>query len=102
MTYFKTRIKKMIKKSLIVASLLFAGTSAVAQNEYFMGAGISGGSLTPKVVETNSEGAVISTTSESDNGGVFSILGGTIIDDNINYQLAIQHILQMIQMLMWR
>ena len=71
----------MIKKSLIVASLLFAGTSAVAQNEYFMGAGISGGSLTPKVVETNSEGAVISTTSESDNGGVFSILGGTIIDN---------------------
>ena len=78
----------MIKKSLIVASLLFAGTSAVAQNEYFMGAGIASGSWTPelKVVGINNE--AFATVSESDSGGVFSILGGTIIDNKHKLSIA--------------
>ena len=71
----------MMKKSLIVASLLFATTNAIAQNEYFMGLGIGSGSWTPeaKIVRV-SNGASL-TVSESDSGGVISILGGTIIDD---------------------
>jgi hypothetical protein len=71
----------MIKKSLIVASLLFATTSAMAQNEYFMGVGIGSGSWTPEAIITNSAGSTVGTTSESDSGGVVSILGGTIIDN---------------------
>ncbi len=70
----------MIKKSLLVASLLFATTSVVAQNEYFMGVGIGSGSWTPEAVVTNSTGSTVATTSESDSGRVVSILGGAIID----------------------
>lgn len=71
-----------MKKSLLMASLLLAGTSVCAQNEYFMGVGISSGSWTPKAnVIRNSTGATITETSESDRGGILSILGGTIIDN---------------------
>ena len=71
----------MMKKSLIVASLLLAGTSAVAQNEYFMGVGIGSGSWTSEAKVARVSDGVSVTVSESDSGGVLSILGGTIIDD---------------------
>ena len=73
---------KMVKKSIIVASLLFATTNAMAQNEYFMGVGIGNGSWTQEIkVVRVSNGASVVTVSESNSGNVLSILGGTIIDN---------------------
>ncbi len=71
----------MIKKSLIVASLLFATTNVVAQSEYFMGVGIGSGSWTPTTTVVRVSDGASATISQSDSGGVFSILGGTIIDN---------------------
>jgi outer membrane protein W len=71
----------MVKKSLIVASLLFATTSAMAQNKYFMGVGIGSGSWTPEVKVVRVSNGASATVSESDSSRVLSILGGTIIDN---------------------
>jgi outer membrane protein W len=69
----------MLKKSLIGASLLLVTSSAMAQNEYFMGVGAGSGSWTPEVKVSNN--AVAATVSDSDTGAVISIHGGTIIND---------------------
>jgi len=71
----------MLKKSLVAASFLLVTSSSFAQNEYFVGLGIGSASWTPETKTTNSVGTVMQTTSESDSAGVFSILGGTIIND---------------------
>jgi len=78
----------MMKKSLIVVSLLFVSTNSFAQNEYFMGVGIGSVNWTPKVIITNNVGTTVSKTSENDNSGMFSISGGTIIDDKHKFTIG--------------
>jgi len=79
----------MIRKSLVVAGLLFGGVNAVAQNEYFVGAGIGNGSWTPKATATRVSDGASATITDSDSGGFISVLGGTIIDNKhkltVNY-----------------
>jgi hypothetical protein len=78
----------MTKKSLIVTSLLLIGTSAVAQNEYFIGFGIGNASATTKTLVRRSD-TTSSTFSNSYSGGFSSILGGTIIDDKHKLSIGI-------------
>lgn len=72
-----------MKKSLIVAGLLLASSSAYATNESFIGVGTGNGKATMKATVTGTvNGTSINTAlSESDSGGIFSVIGGTIIDD---------------------
>lgn len=77
-------ITSKIKKGLAIASLVLMGNSSVSamDTQYFVAAGVGSGSM-----DVNADAVIISTgatgsTSVSDSGGVFSLQGGVVLDDN--------------------
>ncbi len=68
-----------MKKSLIVASLLLAGTSAVAQSEYFIGANLG----------TIKSGATLSGTATYDGNDISGSASDSDRDTNINIKAGI-------------
>jgi len=69
----------MIKQSLIVASLLFTGTSAVAQNDFFIGANLG----------TIKSGATLSGTATYDGNNISGSASDSDRDTNINIKAGI-------------